>query len=213
MVKSPLAMQDTWVCSLGQEDPLEKEIATYSVFLPGEFHGQRSLADYSPWARKKSDPTEQPTPGLSYVGHFLLFVSLFAVEGFQRSDMLTSVPWENDQLPTCVVKSRKHEVQWRFNYDNFIHGIFQARILGQVAISYSRGSSWRRDWTCISWVFCIGRQSLYHCARVKGKPHLLWIIQKICIEHLLCVKIYSRPGNLQWTKDLYGVYILVGSNC
>ena len=85
-------MQEMWVQSLGQEDPLEKEIATYSVFLPGEFHGQRSLADYSPWARKKSDPTEQPTPGLSYVGHFLLFVSLFAVEGFQRSDMLTSVP-------------------------------------------------------------------------------------------------------------------------
>ena len=28
------------------------------VFLPGEFHGQRSLADYSPWGRKESDTTE-----------------------------------------------------------------------------------------------------------------------------------------------------------
>ena len=84
--------QEMQVQSLGQEDPLEKEIATYSTFLPGEFHGQRSLADYSPWARNKSDPTEQATLGLSYVGHFLLFLSLFAVEGFQRSDMLTSVP-------------------------------------------------------------------------------------------------------------------------
>ena len=28
------------------------------VFLPGEFHGQRSLASYSPWGRKDSDTTE-----------------------------------------------------------------------------------------------------------------------------------------------------------
>ena len=26
------------------------------VFLPGEFHEQRSLAGYSPWSRKESDP-------------------------------------------------------------------------------------------------------------------------------------------------------------
>ena len=38
--------------SLGQEDPLEKEMATHPVFLPGEFHGQRSLAGYSPWVAK-----------------------------------------------------------------------------------------------------------------------------------------------------------------
>jgi len=31
------------------------------VFLPGEFHGQRSLVDYSPWDCKESDMTEQLT--------------------------------------------------------------------------------------------------------------------------------------------------------
>ena len=31
-----------------------------------------------------------------------------------------------------------------------VHGIFQARILEWVAISYSRGSSWPRDWTRVS---------------------------------------------------------------
>ena len=31
------------------------------VFLPGEFHGQRSLMGYSPWGHKESDTTEQPT--------------------------------------------------------------------------------------------------------------------------------------------------------
>ena len=35
----------------GWEDPLEKEMATHSIFLLGEFHGQRSLVDYSPWGR------------------------------------------------------------------------------------------------------------------------------------------------------------------
>ena len=29
------------------------------IFLPGKFHGQRSLADYSPWGHKESDTTEQ----------------------------------------------------------------------------------------------------------------------------------------------------------
>ena len=28
------------------------------LFLPGEFHGQRSLVGYSPWDRKESDRTE-----------------------------------------------------------------------------------------------------------------------------------------------------------
>jgi len=28
------------------------------VFLPGEFHGQMCLVDYSPWCRKESDTTE-----------------------------------------------------------------------------------------------------------------------------------------------------------
>jgi len=35
------------------------------VFLPGEFHGQRSLAGYSPWDCKESDMTEQLTLSLS----------------------------------------------------------------------------------------------------------------------------------------------------
>ena len=50
----PLVMQETWVQSLGQEDPLEKGM----VFLAGEFHGQRSLVGYSPRGHKESDTTE-----------------------------------------------------------------------------------------------------------------------------------------------------------
>jgi len=45
-------MKETWVQSLGQEDPLEEEITTQAVFLPGEYHGQRSHAGYIPMGSK-----------------------------------------------------------------------------------------------------------------------------------------------------------------
>ena len=35
--------------------PWRREWQPTPVFLPGEFHGQRSLADYSPWGHKESD--------------------------------------------------------------------------------------------------------------------------------------------------------------
>ena len=53
------AVQETWVRFLGQEDPLEKEMATHSSILPGESHGWRSLVGYSPRGRQESDTTEQ----------------------------------------------------------------------------------------------------------------------------------------------------------
>ena len=59
MAKNLSAMQETQVLPLGQENPLEKGMATHSVFLPGEFHGQKSLAGYSPWGRKESDITKR----------------------------------------------------------------------------------------------------------------------------------------------------------
>ena len=45
-----------------------------------------------------------------------------------------------------------------------VHGIFQERILEWVAISYSRASSWPRNWTWVSCISCIGREILYHWA-------------------------------------------------
>ena len=47
MIKNLPVMKKTWVSSLGLEDPLEKGMVPTPVFLPGEFHGQRSLVGYS----------------------------------------------------------------------------------------------------------------------------------------------------------------------
>ena len=49
-----------------------------------------------------------------------------------------------------------------------LHGILQARKLEWVAISFSRGSSWPRDWTRVSCVSRIGRWILYHWATCEA---------------------------------------------
>ena len=59
--KESLAIQETWVQSLAWEDPLSRAWQPTPVFLPGEFHGEKSLAGYSPWCHKESDMTEQPS--------------------------------------------------------------------------------------------------------------------------------------------------------
>ena len=61
MVKNLPATQETRVRSLGQKDPLRKKWLSIPVFLPAEFHGQRSLVGYSPRGHKESDMTEQLT--------------------------------------------------------------------------------------------------------------------------------------------------------
>ena len=55
LVKNLPALKETWVRSLGWEDPLEKGKATHSSILaPGEFHGL-----HSPWGCKELDTTER----------------------------------------------------------------------------------------------------------------------------------------------------------
>ena len=57
MLKNLPANTGDMVQFLGQEDPLEQEMATI-VFLPEKCHGQRSLVGYSPLGCKELDTTE-----------------------------------------------------------------------------------------------------------------------------------------------------------
>ena len=61
MVKNPPAVQETQVQSLGWEDPLRRAWQRTPVFLPGESHGWRRLAGYSPCGRKALNTAEQLT--------------------------------------------------------------------------------------------------------------------------------------------------------
>ena len=71
-----------------------------------------------------------------------------------------------------------------------VPGILQARTLEWVAISFSRGSSWRRDWTH---VFCIGRRALYHWATREAQGDLTG-------DCLFCCWLLLPPLFLSWGK-------------
>ena len=77
-----------------------------------------------------------------------------------------------------------------------VHGIFQARTLEWVAISYSSGYSWPRDRTYISCISWTGRQILYHCTNWKAlrgpsmtqncQPNIFVLSKSLCSK-TLCV--------------------------
>ena len=57
-VKNLPAMQDTWVQSLGWQDPLEEEVATYFSILARRIPWTEESASYSLWGHKQSGETE-----------------------------------------------------------------------------------------------------------------------------------------------------------
>ena len=84
MVKNLPAMQETWVQSLGWEDPLEKGMAIHSSTLawrsPWTEESGRLQAIYNPWGRKESDTTEQltiyKTEGKGYISSHSVILSV-----------------------------------------------------------------------------------------------------------------------------------------
>ena len=141
LAKNPPAMQETWVWSLGWEDPLEKGKATHSVFWPGEFHGL-----YSPWGHKESDTTEHLSlhfiQGLVYIlAH--MFCPLRGPESKETpaAKITPGIKILVSNACACSVVSdslQSHELC--SPPDPSVHRIFQARILEWAAISSCRGS-------------------------------------------------------------------------
>ena len=76
-------------------------------------------------------------------------------------------------------------VSWTVAQQDPVHGIFQARILEQVAISYSRRSSQTRDRTCLS---CTGH----------------WEADSLPLSHLWSPNIGWVPLNTNRFSSLYG---------
>ena len=65
-VKNPLAIQETWVQSLGREDPLEKEMATHSSILAWRIPWTKKKKKRIPWTE---DPDGLQSRGSQRVGH------------------------------------------------------------------------------------------------------------------------------------------------
>ena len=69
-----------------------------------------------------------------------------------------------------------------------VHGIFQAWILEWVAISFSRGSSWPRDWTQVSCI--VGRHFTVQVTREA--PSLFLVAVIICLMIIYHIRDYIQ---------------------
>ena len=87
MVKNQPAMQETKVHPQDGKMPWKKEWLPNPIFLPGEFHGQRSLGGYTPRGNKELCKTEQLTLSLFTT---LKNTSLFGSVHFSPSVMSDS---------------------------------------------------------------------------------------------------------------------------
>ena len=141
MVKNLPAMQEMWVQSLGQEDPLEKGMATHSTILawripwPEEPGGLRSMG----LQRVRHDWATHTLTfvGSFYNGRWFFHHFLFLTSSWFMCTQSLSFVWLFDPMHCRLSGSSIHE-------------ILQARILEWVAIPFSRGSSWPRDRTQVS---------------------------------------------------------------
>ena len=101
-VKRLPTMRETWVQSLGREDPLEKEMATTPVLLPGRSHGQRSLVGYSPWGCRV---------GHNWMTSLLFTLAYFWIHNLMRrqtkSRIKDGIYVDQDKL-RMIEKSGKH---------------------------------------------------------------------------------------------------------
>ena len=82
-----------------------------------------------------------------------------------------------------------------------IHGIFQARVLQWVGISFSRGSSWPRDRTQISHIagrhYRLSHQASLWQLAIRGP---LWLGLLCCLTHS---GIYRTPPSSSWGSSLF----------
>ena len=81
--------RETWVQSLGWEDPRRRKWQHTPVSLSGEFHGWRSLVGYSPWGHKELDRTEWLTH-ICLLSMFYLFIVFM---GFSRQKYWSDFPF------------------------------------------------------------------------------------------------------------------------
>ena len=158
---------DPWVKSI----PRRRKWQPTPVFLPGKFHGQRSLVDYIPWGCKEADR-------LSTHKHWRprIFSSVILCEyrmAWNRQNKAKRPLFESIYHPTAnSIHLRLRSVNYSaiqitidretYGPDRSLSGssvgIFQAKLLEWVAMLSSRGFPQPRDQTLISCISYIGRQ-------------------------------------------------------
>ena len=128
---------DSWVRKI----PWRRKWLPTPVILPGESHGQRNLKGYSPWGHTESGTTERLMLHFHWSTKDLEegWATPILLEG---PDLLSHVQLFYDLMDYRSPCSSL--CSW-----------YSPRILEWVAISFSRGSSWPRDWIHVSCIFYI----------------------------------------------------------
>ena len=146
MVKNLLVMQETWVQSLGWEDPLEKAMATHSSILAWRIPWTEEPHELQPMG-SQTDMAEWLT--LSVCPH--LISDEFEVQIQTLWLCFSCCLLAQSLLTVC----NPMDCSWP---GSTVYGISQARILVWVGMSPSRGSFQPRNWTRVS---CIGRHFFF----------------------------------------------------
>ena len=155
-------IQEMWVWSLDQKDPLKEEIATPSRILVWKI----------PWTEEPGGLQSMQSMGSQTVRHDWMAehacqwvgICTFTTKGLSSVSELRD--WT--KIPPATSYSQKKKKKKKVYY-TFLNGPIvpegfpvSSVVKKWVAISYSTGSYWPRERTCISWVSCIGRQIFNH---------------------------------------------------
>ena len=149
-------MRETWVRSLGQEDPLEKKMATHSS----------TLAWGSPWTEK---PCRLQSMGLQRVRHnWVTSLSLFQYKDYRFN------PWSGSKVPTCLsAKKKKKELGVQWESVLLTHMIWEwERVILKDSVHsvlQRRGNGW---WACSG--TSPQPHMLYHSFWLPSELALVW---------------------------------------
>ena len=82
-----------------------------------------------------------------------------------------------------------------------VHGVLQARILEWVAVPFSRGSSWPRDWTQVSCISCIAGEFFTRWVTWEALS-ILYIESAVCVCQSQSLNS-SHPLSPSWYPQAY----------
>ena len=161
------AMQETWVRSLGREDPLEEEMATRSSILAWRISWTEEPGGLQSMGLQESETTwplnQQPPPPRS---------------NWHGAECLHHCALHHQSQKESLLVRQKVKISaaqsWLTLHDPVdcsppgcsVHGVLQARTLERVAIPFCRRSSQPRNRT---WVSCIGK-AYSSPSKSPGKP-------------------------------------------
>ena len=155
VVKNLPAKKETWIWSPGEEDPLEKEMATHSSILSGKSRGQRDLVGYRPQSQKRAGHDFRLNSKQCCVR--LLSKWTKRLKGILNVNSwfatIAEAPWQHPYqvlFKLCLKWSGVKVAQSLQPHG--LYRILQAGILEWVALPFSRVSSQPRDQNHLSWI-------------------------------------------------------------